>query len=71
MKRRLVLPIAHFFSYCLLFTAFVVFAFGTVLLVKGIYNNYNTASVEAQVMSIIENDEARYILVSYEVIGGK
>lgn len=73
MKRKIVLPIAYFVSYLILFVGLALFVFGSVVLGKGIYNKNNTSPVEAKVMTIIENDEDRvyYILVSYTVDGNK
>lgn len=69
MKRKIVLPIAYYISYLILFVGIVLFVFGSVVLGKGIYNKKNTSPVEAKVMTIIENDEERYILITYTVDG--
>ncbi len=69
MKRKIVLPIAYYVSYLILFVGVALFAFGSVVLGKGIYNKNNTSPVEAKVMTVIENDDERYILITYTVEG--
>ena len=69
MSRKIVLPIAYYVSYIILFIGLIVFVFGLVILGKGIYNKNNTLPVEAKVMTIVENEEERYILISYDVNG--
>ena len=69
MSRKIVLPIAYYVSYLILFVGFVIFVFGLVILGKGIYNKQNTLAVEAKVMTIVEDETDRYIMISYNVDG--